>query len=219
MSHDRCPFCAIAESSLAHPPMLSNRLNGPPSAPTPDSSDPPPATHILLSTPLSVAFLDILPLTRGHLLLCTRRHAVRLTDATAEEAADLGRWLRILSKAVIGVLGKGGEDGGYAVEDWNVVQNNGPGAAQVVNHVHFHVVPRPPLGSGGRGGGGKGSMPGGSSHMAATSSAIMFGRGPREELDDEEGAELAKRIREEVERIVKEEAAEEKAGKVEKGKL
>lgn len=27
--------------------------------------------------------------------------------------------------------------------DWNVVQNNGARAAQVVPHVHFHIIPRP----------------------------------------------------------------------------
>ncbi len=28
--------------------------------------------------------------------------------------------------------------------DFNILQNNGPSASQVVNHIHFHIIPRPP---------------------------------------------------------------------------
>ena len=30
-----------------------------------------------------------------------------------------------------------------AAEDYNILQNNGAIAHQVVNHVHFHVIPKP----------------------------------------------------------------------------
>lgn len=33
----------------------------------------------------------------------------------------------------------------HAEVDYNIVQNNGPGAAQVVPHAHFHIVPRYPF--------------------------------------------------------------------------
>lgn len=33
----------------------------------------------------------------------------------------------------------------HADADYNVVQNNGPGAAQVIPHAHFHVIPRYPF--------------------------------------------------------------------------
>lgn len=56
-------------------------------------------------------------------------------------------------------------------------------AAQVVPHVHFHIVPRPPL-----------DQP----PSANKTSYVMFGRGQRDELDEEEGEKLASEIREEL---------------------
>lgn len=50
-------------------------------------------------------------------------------------------------------------------------------------HVHFHVIPRPPLDA---------------APTAAKMSFVMFGRGQRDELDDEEGETLAKALREEL---------------------
>lgn len=71
------------------------------------------------------------------------------------------------------------------VEDWNVVQNNGVRAAQVVPHVHFHFIPRYP----------EGRRPKSKSDAFEIKSWKMFGRGSREELDEDEAIELAERIR------------------------
>lgn len=80
------------------------------------------------------------------------------------------------------------------VEDWNVVQNNGARAAQVVPHVHFHFIPRYQEGREevNRGDAGKG----GNVDWGMLKSWKMFGRGKREELDDDEAVELSKRLRE-----------------------
>ena len=74
------------------------------------------------------------------------------------------------------------------VEDWNVVQNNGAAAAQVVPHMHFHIIPRPEIRASGR----------------LRESFTMFGRGQREELDDDEAEVLAGKIREQVAVVMKE---------------
>ncbi|CAK7207083.1 hypothetical protein SEUCBS139899_009891 [Sporothrix eucalyptigena] len=71
-----------------------------------------------------MAFLDIAPLSEGHLLLCPRMHREKLTSLDDLEAAELGRWLRILSKALMRAIG---------IDDWNIVQNNGAAAAQVIS--------------------------------------------------------------------------------------
>lgn len=167
-----CPFCAIAAAHKPYDPA------SPPRTISPTLTT--PASFILLSTPTLIAFLDILPLSRGHLLISPRRHRPKLTDATPSEARRLGAAARILSRAVGRATG---------VEDWNVVQNNGAAAAQVVPHVHYHVIPRPEIRASGR----------------MRESFTMFGRGTREELDDEEAEVLAGRIREEVAKIMAEE--------------
>ena len=63
-----------------------------------------------------MAFLDIMPLAPGHLLVTTRKHHEKVSDVSEEEAAELGVWVRRISRVLMGVTG---------VEDWNVVQNNG----------------------------------------------------------------------------------------------
>ncbi|KAK9444686.1 Histidine triad-like protein [Metarhizium brunneum] len=167
-----CPFCAIAAAHQPYDP-----LRPPPSIPG-DLTSPP--SFVVLSTPLVVAFLDIMPLSRGHLLLCPRAHRPKLTDTTRRESRALGHHVRVLSAALAAATG---------VHDWNVVQNNGAAAAQVVPHVHYHVIPRPEIRASGR----------------VSESFTMFGRGQRAELDDDEAAALAAGIRAEVARVLADE--------------
>ncbi|PQE06430.1 aldo keto reductase protein [Rutstroemia sp. NJR-2017a WRK4] len=136
-----------------------------------------PSAFVVLSTPLCMAFLDIMPLSPGHLLLTTRKHNEKLSDVSAEESRELGEWLPKLSRALAKVTG---------VWDWNIVQNNGAAAAQVVPHVHFHIIPRPGL-----------------TPELRNRSFTMFGRGQRSELDEDEAVVLAAQLREELEREVK----------------
>ncbi|KAL2121123.1 hypothetical protein VTJ04DRAFT_5150 [Mycothermus thermophilus] len=176
-----CPFCHIAATyppyDPAHPPPSTSPLI------SPDRTSPNPSTFLLLSTPTLIAFLDIMPLSQGHLLLCPRAHRPKLTDVSPSEAAELGRYLPILSAAVSKATG---------VNDWNVVQNNGAAAAQVVPHMHFHVIPRPEL----------------RDKRSERFTSTMFGRGQRDELDDDEGVVLAERIRREVSEVVRAEGRE-----------
>ncbi|KAK8078978.1 hypothetical protein PG994_002785 [Apiospora phragmitis] len=170
----------MADPNHRHlPPLRPDRPPGP-RLPLLDPYKAAPASFVVLSTPTLLAFLDILPLSAGHLLLCPRRHAPKLTDVDASEAAALGRYLRFLSKALVRATG---------VADWNVVQNNGAAAAQVVNHVHYHLIPRPEIRASGR----------------MRESFTMFGRGVRSELDDDEGAALAVRLRETLRVVLDEE--------------
>lgn len=180
---DACPFCKIAAAYAPFPPTSPP----PPTSPTLSPAATTPETHLILSTPTAVAFLDIMPLAPFHLLLCPRAHAPKLTDVPADEAATLGRYLPVLSRALVRVLGEG--------TDWNVVQNNGAGAGQVVGHVHFHVIPRVQRA------GDAGPM-----GERFAKSFAMFGKGRREELDDDEGREMAAKLRSAVAEVLQQEA-------------
>ncbi|UKZ80285.1 hypothetical protein TrVFT333_008042 [Trichoderma virens FT-333] len=170
-----CPFCAIA---AAHPPFSPIE----PPHPFP-SNRTEPSSFVVLSTPALIAFLDILPLSHGHLLLCTRAHRPKLTDVTNPEARDLGGYVRLLSAALVRATG---------IADWNVVQNNGAAAAQVVPHMHYHLIPRPEIRASGR----------------FRESFTMFGRGQREELDEDEAEHLAEELRQQIADILREEQEE-----------
>ncbi len=87
----------------------------------------------VLETDDALAFLDIAPLAKGHVLLIPKLHVARLDEMNASQAASVVRHLPALCKAVCEATG---------CTDYNVLQNNGPTAHQAVMHVHFHIIPR-----------------------------------------------------------------------------
>jgi histidine triad (HIT) family protein len=77
------------------------------------------------------AFEDIQPQAPSHILICPKKHLVSLTEATAEDAAMLGRLQLIAAK----LAAERGLTGGY-----RTVVNNGVGAGQSVFHLHLHLL-------------------------------------------------------------------------------
>ena len=90
--------------------------------------------HKVYEDDLVLAFLDIGPLSRGHVLVIPKEPAETLDKLSDESAAVIGRVLPRLCRAVKRVTG---------VEQYNVLENNGPLAHQAVFHVHFHIIPKP----------------------------------------------------------------------------
>lgn len=80
-----------------------------------------------------LAFLDVGPLSRGHTLVIPKGHWRTFDQVPAEVAGALGRVLPALSRAVTKATG---------IEAWNILQNNGRAAHQVVDHVHVHLIPK-----------------------------------------------------------------------------
>ena len=80
-----------------------------------------------------LAFLDVGPLSRGHTLLIPKECKAHLHELSDESAAALGRVLPRLCRAVMQATG---------ATAYNVLQNNGSAAHQVVMHVHFHIIPK-----------------------------------------------------------------------------
>ncbi len=86
-----------------------------------------------------LAFLDVSPLSRGHVLVIPKEPAVTLDALTDDAAAAVGRVLPRIARAVLAATG---------AHAYNVLQNNGPLAHQAVMHVHFHIIPKYDDGSG-----------------------------------------------------------------------
>jgi histidine triad (HIT) family protein len=86
-----------------------------------------------------IAFLDIAPVSRGHVLVVPKEERERLHELSPESAAALGRALQRVAAAVVRATG---------AADYNVLQNNGAAAHQAVMHVHFHVIPKHADGTG-----------------------------------------------------------------------
>jgi histidine triad (HIT) family protein len=79
-----------------------------------------------------IAFLDAFPVSRGHTLVCPKKHGATIWDMGEEEIAGLFRVASRVSRAVVKAVG---------AEGFRFVQNNGEAADQVVAHVHVHVIP------------------------------------------------------------------------------
>lgn len=77
-----------------------------------------------------LAIKDLNPIAPTHLLVIPRKHIARLADAQPDDAALLGRL-----QLVVGEVAKKA-----GLTDFRVVTNNGKGAGQSVDHLHYHVI-------------------------------------------------------------------------------
>jgi histidine triad (HIT) family protein len=85
------------------------------------------------SDPQTVAFMDISPATRGHLLVVPRRHARDLLEISHE---DLDATLAASQRLARRVTERLGADG------VTLMNSCGAAAWQTVFHFHVHIIPR-----------------------------------------------------------------------------
>lgn len=81
----------------------------------------------------TIAFMDINPATRGHLLVIPRAHATDLLDVPAEDLAACTAAAQALAADAKEKLGADGV---------NLLNSCGRAAWQTVFHFHMHVIPR-----------------------------------------------------------------------------
>jgi histidine triad (HIT) family protein len=87
----------------------------------------------LLEDAETLAFMDINPVHDGHALVIPKAHYPTVFEIAPEAIAAAARIARRVARAVNRALQPDG---------LNLLQSNGPGAAQSVGHFHFHVLPR-----------------------------------------------------------------------------
>lgn len=105
MTGTPCVFCSIASGAL-------------------------PA-HVVLDDDVAIAFLDVKPLFRGHVLVVPRAHVVALPDLDVASVGPLFARVQRVARAVPEAMGAQGSF---------VAMNNV--VSQSVPHLHVHVVPR-----------------------------------------------------------------------------
>ncbi|OHE98550.1 HIT domain-containing protein [Colletotrichum orchidophilum] len=84
----------------------------------------------LFESEKTLAFLDINPLSRGHALVIPKHHGAKLSDIPDDQLSEI---LPVVKKLVAAT----------GATDYNILQNNGRIAHQLVDHVHFHMIPKP----------------------------------------------------------------------------
>lgn len=107
MSADACVFCRIARGELP--------------------------CHLVHEDEQTIAFMDIAPVTDGHVLVVTREHFANLYEA---EPAALGAVMASAKRIAHAIERSLHPDG------LMVFQLNGAAAGQTVFHYHMHLMPR-----------------------------------------------------------------------------
>ena len=77
--------------------------------------------------------MDKYPINIGHTLVIPTKHYDNLLQMPAAEVGRLYSLVPAVAKAVVAAV---------AADGFNVGQNNGIAANQIVPHVHVHIVPR-----------------------------------------------------------------------------
>ncbi len=80
-----------------------------------------------------LVFMDKYPINHGHTLIVPKDHFNNILDMPIDLVGELYSLVPQIARAVITTL-----DG----DGFNVNQNNGRSANQIVPHVHVHIVPR-----------------------------------------------------------------------------
>lgn len=133
--------------------------------------------HVVYSDDDTVAFLDVYPIRAGHTLVVPRAHCEMLSHLSPSAAGALGQSVSRVAKAI-----------GQALGDERLQVCANQVHAQTVPHAHYHIVPAPPL-------------PGtkaADEEKARNANSQWFLTHGRKELDDEELADVANKIRKNI---------------------
>ena len=80
-----------------------------------------------------LCFLDIAPNTRGHSLVIPKKHISSFTELDNNQAGEFTKVVHKLAPQIAKALD---------TDAYNLGLNNGTTAGQIVDHVHWHIIPR-----------------------------------------------------------------------------
>jgi histidine triad (HIT) family protein len=80
-----------------------------------------------------LVLMDKYPINLGHTLVIPKRHYDNLLSMPPKHVGGLYSLVTIIAKAVVSAV---------KADGFNVGQNNGRAANQIVPHVHVHIIPR-----------------------------------------------------------------------------
>ena len=81
----------------------------------------------------TLAFLDIMPINKGHTLVIPKKHYKNIFDIPEEELCEVMKAVKKIAPAI--------QDAANA-DGVNITSNNEEAAGQVVMHSHTHIIPR-----------------------------------------------------------------------------
>ena len=90
-------------------------------------------SNIIYEDEYTMAFLDIAPVLPGHALVIPKKHVSSLVDLDDIELCHSLTIVKKVGEALKKSLGAKG---------YNINVNNGEVAGQIIDHFHWHVIPR-----------------------------------------------------------------------------
>ncbi len=79
----------------------------------------------------TIAFLDIEPANHGHTLVVPKFHCKAINELPDQDAQTLMLTMKKVATSILSFN-----------EGCHIIQNNNEAAGQIVDHVHFHLIPR-----------------------------------------------------------------------------
>jgi histidine triad (HIT) family protein len=89
--------------------------------------------RIIFENDKYLAFLDITPNTIGHTLVIPKKHINNFVEQSSDEVAEHIKLVHQIAGQLQNIL---------EADGFNVAINNGQAAGQIINHVHWHIIPR-----------------------------------------------------------------------------
>ena len=81
----------------------------------------------------TLAFLDISPVNPGHTLVIPKEHYANMSELPDEILCHLAKVVKKIAPAILSAVGSQG---------FNLGLNNGSVSGQLVDHFHWHIMPR-----------------------------------------------------------------------------
>jgi len=89
--------------------------------------------HVIFENNSHIAIMDKYPIQKGHSLVMPKIHHEKIIDMSNDEVGKLFSMVPTIAR---GIITSTGADG------FNIGQNNGRSANQIIPHVHVHIIPR-----------------------------------------------------------------------------
>lgn len=90
-------------------------------------------TDYITENTLAASFLDLYPVSKGHMLIVPKRHVRQIWSLTEDERHAIFELVE-KNKAIL--------DQKYHPDGYNIAINSGAAAGQSVFHCHVHLIPR-----------------------------------------------------------------------------
>jgi len=88
--------------------------------------------YVVYEDDVSIAFLDINPVSKGHIIFIPKKHYNKLSEIPDNDLERLMKSFKKVLKIVEERISK----------SYNIINNCGKLAGQEIDHVHIHIIPR-----------------------------------------------------------------------------